>query len=310
MKPVQLAIVGLGKIARDQHLPAIAASAGFELAAIASRNASLPGIASFNSLDDMLEQAPDVQAVALCTPPQGRHLLAAQALRAGKHVLLEKPPGATVAEIAPLQALAIENGVSLFTTWHSRHAAAVEPARQVLARAKISSAHVAWKEDVRQWHPGQQWIWEPGGLGVFDPGINALSILTRILPQALFLDQAVLQFPSNRDTPIAATMRFQDGNGLAVTVDLDWRQLGPQIWHIVLETDLGEVRVDEGGKILQVAGQTQVADVDAEYAGIYAHFAELIRRGESDVDLTPLVHVADAFLIGRRETVEPFEDAV
>ena len=41
---------------------------------------------------------------------------------------------------------------------------------------------VTWKEDVRHWHPGQQWIWEAGGFGVFDPGINALSIVTKIMP--------------------------------------------------------------------------------------------------------------------------------
>ena len=96
---IRLAIVGLGKIARDQHIPAIAATDGIELAAIASPNASIAGLAHFATLEELLSARPDVDAVALCTPPQGRHLLAAAALRAGKHVLLEKPPGATVAEL-------------------------------------------------------------------------------------------------------------------------------------------------------------------------------------------------------------------
>jgi D-galactose 1-dehydrogenase len=46
--------------------------------------------------------------------------------------------------------------------------------------------NVIWREDVRVWHPGQDWIWQPGGLGVFDPGINALSIITHILPARSF----------------------------------------------------------------------------------------------------------------------------
>jgi D-galactose 1-dehydrogenase len=54
---------------------------------------------------------------------------------------------------------------------------------------------VEWKEDVRQWHPGQQWIWQPGGLGVFDPGINALSIVTWMLPRPIFLTASELVFP-------------------------------------------------------------------------------------------------------------------
>ena len=39
---------------------------------------------------------------------------------------------------------------------------------------------------------------------------------------------------------------------------------------------------------------------------LYRHFAELIANGVSDVDLSPLVHVADAFMLGRRRDVEPF----
>jgi len=65
---------------------------------------------------------------------------------------------------------------------------------------------VRWKEDVLRWHPGQQWIWEPGGFGVFDPGINALSIVTRILPRELVLREATLYVPSDVQTPIAAEL--------------------------------------------------------------------------------------------------------
>ena len=99
--PVRLAIVGLGKIARDRHIPAISANEAIELAAIADPNASIDGIAHFATLDELLAAAPDIDAVALCTPPQVRSALAAAALKAGKHVLLEKPPGATVSELDP-----------------------------------------------------------------------------------------------------------------------------------------------------------------------------------------------------------------
>ncbi|TIP51034.1 MAG: gfo/Idh/MocA family oxidoreductase, partial [Mesorhizobium sp.] len=67
-------------------------------------------------------------------------------------------------------------------SWHSRYAPAVEAARDFLGSTTIRSAAINWKEDVRRWHPNQDWIWAPGGFGVFDPGINALSIATHILP--------------------------------------------------------------------------------------------------------------------------------
>ena len=303
---IRLAIVGLGKIARDQHIPAIAGTDGIKLAAIASPNGGIDGIAHFATLDQLLADAPDIDAVALCTPPQVRSALAAAALKAGKHVLLEKPPGATVSEFDPLVAAARQTGRTLFAAWHSRFAPAVEPARNFLAGRLIKSVVVEWKEDVRVWHPGQARIWEPGGLGVFDPGINALSILTRILPRAFFLTAAELSFPRNRAAPIAADLAFSDDAGTAIRAEFDWRQTGPQTWDIRVETDAGLLTLAAGGRRLLHDDRILVDAQKAEYRAIYRRFVELIGSGASDVDLSPLVHVADAFMLGRRRDVEPF----
>ncbi|MGE9007709.1 Gfo/Idh/MocA family protein [Leptospira interrogans] len=306
MTTIRIAIVGLGKIARDQHIPAISGTDGIELAAVSSRNASIDGIVHFATLDELLGARLDIDAVALCTPPQVRHAQAAAALKAGKHVLLEKPPGATVSELDPLVAAARQTGRTLFATWHSRFAPAVEPARSFLAARQIKSVLVEWKEDVRVWHPGQAWIWEPGGLGVFDPGINALSILTRILPRPFFLTEAELSFPRNRAAPIAADLVFSDATGIPIRVEFDWRQTGPQTWDIRVETDAGRLTLSSGGSHLSHDGHVLVDEKQAEYRGIYRRFVELIASGVSDVDLSPLVHVADAFMLGRRRDVEPF----
>ncbi len=307
MKPIRLAIVGLGKIARDQHLPAIAATPGIDLVAVASRNAApLEGMPHFTTLHDLLAAGPQIDAVSLCTPPQGRRALAEAALKAGKHVMLEKPPGATVSEIAPLQAAAARAGKTLFATWHSRFAPAVEPARIFLAGHAIRSVRVEWKEDVRVWHPGQDWIFEPGGLGVFDPAINALSILTYVLPRPFFLTDATLAFPENRQAPIAAELDFADTAGVRVRAELDFLQTGPQTWDIHVETDEGRLTLSRGGARLLLGETVLVEEKEAEYPGLYRRFADLVGRGESDVDLAPLLHVADAFMLGRRTVVAPF----
>ena len=84
---------------------------------------------------------------------------------------------------------------------------------------------IEWREDVRKWHPGQAWIWEPGGFGMFDPGINALSIATRIFPGALFVRKAELLFPENKQAPIAAKLHFESPAGEGpFEADFDWRQ--------------------------------------------------------------------------------------
>lgn len=308
MTELRIAIVGFGKIARDQHVGAIAAVPGAMLAAIASRNASLPGVPHFATLEELLEKGPQIDAVSLCTPPQVRRAQAAAALAAGKHVMLEKPPGIGVAELDPLIAMATDAKRTLFATWHSRHAPAVEPAREWLAARRIRSVHINWKEDVRVWHPGQAWIWEPGGLGVFDPGINALSILTRILPYQVFVTAAELAFPANCQSPIAANLTLTDIGGLPITAEFDFRQTGPQSWDILVETDEGRMTLSRGGRIMAVDGKVVADAPDEEYRELYRHFVKLAATGARDVDLAPLRLVADAFLLGKRNIVEPFVD--
>lgn len=307
-KPHKIAVVGIGKIARDQHLPSIEADPDFELTASVSRNASVEGVANFTTLEEMLQARPDIGCVALCTPPQVRYAQASAAIAAGRHVLLEKPPGAGISEVEDLIAQADDKGVSLYATWHSRHAPAVEQAGSWLADKTIRSFRIIWKEDVRRWHPGQRWIWQAGGLGVFDPGINALSIVTKILPDPMHLVSATLEFPENCDTPIAADLRFTDRKGTEILADFDWRQTGPQSWYMEADTDAGHMLLDDGGAKLVIDGKTVFQAPPAEYEGIYARFAALLAAGRSDVDLAPLRHVADAFMLGRRTLVEAFED--
>ena len=306
MKPITIAIVGLGKIARDQHIPSLAASDAFELIAVASPHGKLDGLRNFESIETLLQAVPDVAAVALCMTPQVRYEAARYALERGRHVLLEKPPGATVGEVHALSDLAQRQGVTLFASWHSRHAPAVEPARSWLSGRKILGVTVTWKEDVRVWHPGQKWIWQAGGLGVFDPGINALSILTHIIPGPLVLKDAELSFPSNCETPIAARLLLVGQRGVQTHVEFDFLQQGPQTWDIIVETDAGRLTLSMGGKTLTVNDEAVQIPASAEYANLYSHFASLVHERRMDVDVTPLQLAADAFLSGRRLEVEAF----
>ena len=304
--PIRLALVGLGKIARDQHLPSIAADPRFDLVAIVSRNAELDGVAHFTALADLLASDVAVDAVSLCTPPQPRHALAHLALAAGKHVMLEKPPGATLSEVEDLRQAAAARSLTLQTTWHSRYAVGVEPAREWLAERAIKAVRINWKEDVRVWHPGQDWIWEAGGLGVFDPAINALSIATRILPRPFFLSKGVLHVPENKQSPIQAELDFRDAAGAPIRAELDFLQTGPQSWDIEVDTDDGQLKLSNGGAKLWIDGQLIQEGPDREYPGLYDAFAKLIADGASDVDVSPLRHVADAFLLSERVAAPAF----
>src|SRR3954467_7182169 len=186
--PFKLGIVGLGKIARDQHLPVVAKNGDFELAAVVSSRSGHGQVPAFKKPAELFASGIKLDAVSLCMPPEPRFAIARDALDAGLHVLVEKPPTPTVGELDALREHAAARGRILFTTWHSQYNAAVDEAKRLLAGKTVTKLLVSWKEDVRHWHPGQEWIWEPGGFGVFDPGINAFSIVTKILPRPIFVE--------------------------------------------------------------------------------------------------------------------------
>lgn len=302
---MKIALVGVGQIARTQHVPALRASPHWQLAATVSRQGHVDGVDAYQDFQRFLDERPDVPVVSLCLPPAPRFEHARLALLAGRHVMLEKPPGATQAEVRILADLARERGLTLYATWHSRMAPAVAPAKAWLRDKIVTAAHITWKEDVRHWHPGQTWVSEPAGMGVFDMGINALSILTEILPEPVCLLSAELEVPENWQTPIAARLRFSGG----VTADMDWRQTGSQTWDMEIQTEAGPLALRMGGSVMKVGNK--VLDhrdgIMAEYPALYARMAELVAQGASDVDLAPMMHVADALSLGRRTIAPPFD---
>jgi predicted dehydrogenase len=307
--PLRIALLGIGKIARDQHLPALAADARFELVAAASRNAVVEGIANYTDLPTLLKAVPDLDCVSICTPPQAHFDAALLALRAGCHVMLEKPPAATTRQFGLLAEEAARQDRTLFQTWHSRYAAAVGTARDWLAPRELTGAKIVWKEDVDQWHPGQAWIWAAGGFGVFDPGINALSVLTEVLADEVHVERARLEFPSNQQAPIAARLNLRTVRGIDIDAEFDFRQRGEQRWDIELHTRSGTARLTRGGGALEIdgVGTGPGDDLAGEYPRLYERFAALCQAGRSDVDVRPFQLVADAFLIGERRLVAPHE---
>lgn len=301
-RATRIAIVGAGKIARDAHISAIAASPDFTLVAALDPVATLDGVPSYRSFGEMLVAEPGLEAVALCCPPQYRTDLAVAALEAGLAVLLEKPPAATMEEARSLLRRARGRpGSVLVAAWHSRFAAMVPAAREALASERVISGAVSWKEDFRRWHPDQPWLWRPGGFGVLDPGINALSILTEIAPGPVTVRTSEFDVVTHREAPVAARIGL-DLAGAGIALDLDFRHRGAEEWTIALETASSRRLVlSDGGACLSLDGIAvePSALTPPEYEGVYARFASAIHRQAIDVDLEPLRIALDAIACAR-----------
>ena len=305
MKPIRIAIIGFGKIAADQHVPSIAANPRFELAASSSRSGNGPKPV-FTDWREMIRNVEGLEAVAITTPPGPRYEIARECILAGLHCLLEKPPTTGLAEIEDLAGLAEAQKVSLFTTWHAQHHPAVTAAAKALAGKRIAAMHILWHEDVHKWHPGQKWIWDAGGFGVFDPGINAFSIATKIFPGGLFVKAADLRIPANAQTPIAVDVTFSSPQADGpLTASLDWRRTEGEEWTVVVETADGtEIRLQDGGASLLINGKPASEKGIGEYPDIYREFLRLIDERSGLVDVAPLRLVADCLLVGSHKEVE------
>jgi D-galactose 1-dehydrogenase len=276
-------VTGLGEIARHRHLPTIADHAAFDLAGVADPHGEFAGLGvpAFRSHAEMLAALHDLDAVAICTPPLARTRVALDAIAAGRNVLMEKPPTATVSELLLLRDAAAAAGVVLFTAWHSQHDDAVQHAKALLEHETVAHVAMTWREKFEQYHSGQEWVWRPGGFGVFDAGINGLSILTRILPQRAYVRAGELPLLPGDDTPIAARVEFAIGAaGSPGEAHLDWRHEGPALREITLTTRAGTVLhlAESGGRLL-VNGDVVLASPRREYPDLYDHFDRLLRAG-------------------------------
>lgn len=305
----KIAIVGLGKIATDQHVPCIGKNKKFKLVATVSRHASLPDLPHFASISELIKSKVKVDCVALCTPPSVRLAIAREALDAGYNVLIEKPPTPTVGEMQAMVEYAKKKKRVLYATWHSRYNDALDLAKKKLKGKTVTFLKVTWKEDVNKWHPGQEWIAQPGGFGVFDPGINALSAVTKILPEPIFVEASKIEVPENWSTPIGVEITFKRGDGKKadMTAVFDWRQRGEQTWQIDLATSDGlKMKLTHGGSVLYIDDKLIIEAKLEEYERIYAKFAKLLKAKKSDTDPAPLQLVCDAYMLAKPVVVKKF----
>jgi predicted dehydrogenase len=136
---VRLVIVGCGRIAQAAHLPALERVEGIEVAAVADRSPALAkGIAerwrvpAYTDAEQALREV-DADAALITVPDRLHAHLAETALRAGRHVLIEKPLTDTAAQAERLATVVAETGRVLRVANMKRHDPGVIRARRAVA---------------------------------------------------------------------------------------------------------------------------------------------------------------------------------
>lgn len=300
LPPIRIALIGFGKIARDQHLPAVRRSADFEaVLAVDPAAGAAPRLPLFVSLDEALASGIVFDAAAICTPPQERRSICERLAETGCAILLEKPPAPNLQEAEMISRLSESGRVSLFTAWHSRFASQMGAARSWVRAHKLVSGTIEWRENPVKWHPGQDWMWKPGGFGAFDPGINALSILTDLYPGEWKVSRSDVRYLEHSSAPVAAEFSLVSAD-IEIEAVFEFHARDEEVWNIQLTASNGDILLlSEGGAaISENAGPVRRAPV-AEYDAVYTCFADLVRQGRSHVDLSPLQIVEDIMSVDR-----------
>jgi D-galactose 1-dehydrogenase len=303
LPPYSIAVIGVGDAAQTRHLSAIRKNPRFKVVGLVSPNSEHErDLPCFRTTAELYDKIPNVSAMAVCTPPYTRYEIAHEALKADKHLLLESPPTHTIGQMHDLSGFAAERRRCVFAPWHSQYNAAVDETKKRLIGRKIRSLSIVWNEDVRQRYLGQDWIWDVGNLGVFNSGIDALSILTKIMPDRALVESAELSYPSNRETPISASLVLKSAAAVSsdtrMTAEFDWARVGDQRWDIDIETDRGDkLQLTQRGLRLTIDGATAIEGIDSEYEAIYERFSQLLDDGQSEMDNFPFELVAAALRV-------------
>jgi predicted dehydrogenase len=147
-RPLRFGLAGTGHWARITHAPALASTAGIELAGVWGRNAEAAaavagsyGCAWYDNFDDFLT---GIDAVAFAVPPDVQAALAGRAAGAGRHLLLEKPI-ATTEQAADVLARAVQDaGVASVVFFTARFQADVRAWLASVAEQRWSGGTAVW----------------------------------------------------------------------------------------------------------------------------------------------------------------------
>ncbi|WP_421743186.1 Gfo/Idh/MocA family protein [Cellulomonas sp.] len=253
---LKVAIVGTGAIAHA-HASVLAADPQVAIAAVADPNPTVRdafadqfGVAGrYDSLDDLLA-AETVDVVHLCTPPGLHKDQAIAALRAGAHVVCEKPPVLSLADLDAVLEVAQEVGREYAVVFQQRTGTAVGHVQKLLAdgtlgRPLVGVCHTLWyrkQEDYYAVPWRGKWATEGGGplLGL---GIHQLDLLGFLLGEWAEVDARAFRLDRDLETEDTSTAVVRFANGAIVSV-LTTALAPRQTSYVRVDTTLGTVEVE------------------------------------------------------------------
>ena len=182
MTPLRIGIIGCGKIAQVRHIPEYAANPNAQLVGFfdlskdrATQVAAPFGGRVFDSYQDLLAD-PDIDAVSVCTANVTHAEIVIAALKAGKHVLAEKPMAATLEECEHIASVAAASNKLLMFDHNQRFTKAHRMAAEMVASGVIGPL-VSFRTTFGHGGP-ETWSVDPGpNTWFFNPAMTTMGAI-------------------------------------------------------------------------------------------------------------------------------------
>jgi len=268
---MRLGVIGCGRIAQVAHFPALEKADGVEVVVVCDQSEEVArsvagryGIGSYVTDAAKVFENQQVEAVLIAVPDRFHRELAEAALRAGKHVLVEKPLASTVDEARQLVALQEETGLTLQVGSNKRYDPGLSFARDFVAAGRLG--------EVRSFHAWYR-------IGTIRPGVEA-TLFPRVFADAQ-VRQVEAGFKADRARYLMAThgahifdtLRYLLGEEVA-SVTVAHRDFGrDQAWSILVTLASGaigsiDVVVDvpgDGAEGIEIFGSEGQLRVDTHF---------------------------------------------
>jgi 1,5-anhydro-D-fructose reductase (1,5-anhydro-D-mannitol-forming) len=244
-------VIGIGDISVRRVIPAIQAEPRSRLYGLVTRDptkATPYNTRAWTTLDEALSD-PEVHAVYVATPVFLHAPQTIQSLRAGKHVLCEKPMAMNEAEARSMVQTAEESGRTFGVAYYRRMYPKVQRAKQLLAAGAIGQPVVA-ELTCHGWFDGKKhdenesnrnWLIDPalaGGGPLYDVASHRIDVLNFLFGQpgrvTGQLSNAVHQYAVEDN----ATVMIEYPGGVRGIVDVRW--------HSKVNRDECRIRGTEG----------------------------------------------------------------
>lgn len=286
-RPIGVAIAGLG-FGEAVHLPALQNVPELEPVALWHRRqdrleqaCGQSGLKGYNSWDSLLED-PRVDAVVIATPPAPRYELAIQALKAGKHLLLEKPVALNAQQVADLQREAISRSLSVAVNFEYRAVPLFQQAERLLKQGAVGVPWLVkfdWLMSSRA-NPQRAWNWysqadEGGGvLGAL--GTHAFDTLAWLIGPVGDL-QALTRTAIEKRPDSAGKLQSVDADDIAlINLELKTHQGG----SVATQMALSSVARNGRGCWLEIYGSEGSLVLGSENQKDYVHgFSLTLQQG-------------------------------